>query len=149
MKINGVIHHKKACSRGKDLSICRVNSDCDTRPGAGDGVCTEYPFGGETFGNDDYKRPQQKPGLGAGPKKHDGLTILWWDAPGMPHTRRADFKAPHELEGTFRASVLPSALVFNPCTCVFTLKWTWDGTRFTRGPTFELDVAQSTNCTKQ
>jgi hypothetical protein len=114
-----------ACTKGRDLASCKVDRDCDTHTcrrgfldgmscddptgpaaceeGRGmcksnhDGECTEFPFTGESLGNDNYTKPAP---LDLGMKVHSP-SPTWLDAPGLQTFNRTKIKVDYRYDADF------------------------------------------------
>lgn len=169
------VEQKKACTAGRDLATCRVNTDCDThtcrggdyagrpcddfdsnrlcRLGGGiclsnlDGRCTEFPFAGPNRGNDDYKSPLE-------PVKRHCPTCespTWLDAPGLSGSLHAEIPEDFRYEADF-LMFLRGRGMGSTCSCHVRLLIDWDGMnqmfRAGTGLTLVQD-AESVNCSLQ
>jgi hypothetical protein len=166
---------KTACSQGKDLGHCELDSDCDTHTCSGGlfdgeecdsnggigrcllgggtrqvaivGVCTKYPLAGAVFGNDDYRFDWTD---GGGPKLHCPAckSPTWLDSPGMPDVPLELFALDFTLNGEFLAFI--DGIDGSHCACHFSLDYSWDHVTktFNQGTGYlrVLDDALTVNC---
>lgn len=130
------ISHKRACSRGKRLSECRKDSDCDDGPTPG--KCTAYPFAGTERGSDGYTKPYAAGG--EGPKEHRAREILWYDAPGEYGVMRFQFKADYDFLAFVRGTGDQS------CECNFRLHIESDSETGGTTPATKLTLVGGERC---
>lgn len=161
---------KMACTKGRDLPTCKVDSDCDShtcRRGFLDGMscdgptgpaaceegrgmcksnhngeCTEFPFTGQNRGNDNYRQPSP---LDLGMKAHSP-SPTWLDAPGLQTFKRTKIKVNYRYDADFLMFVRGEE---GNCSCHIGLTIDWDGAnqRFRAGTDITLvQDGETVNC---